>query len=866
MNDTNPLIPRPPFSLDPAGQALITEWFPGFRLLAFPGLAHAHEEVVLKLLLQRDLDDYECRFSCGYTAWEAWQPARATFTRTFVTPGETAMVFCQLRYRGVESPITVTPVEALPQFSIRPGPGEPSTLTILEQGAAFAVACTGGVLYWNRRTNEQYYVRAGRAGTETTLVSPEGKIMTQHRTLGKDDQGQYIFHPEVSVHDLYSGELLSRFQLEEKEEMRQALTPAGDLITRWTKQPIDMGKMFRGEPTPIYNTPYFTRLWNLSDGLPCAEYPGILMAASPNGIGAVAFHFNETLSFREHYRHEQVRSTYYLTTLRGGPAHKIRFSPSGAFAAVTAVTPNRQGAFTFDHTTYEIVRTSSGGRLAPLPEKMSVHELVSDELLWVTDEGEADLSRKLKLYDWAEGRVVATLPVYALAQAARLPLYAREMVLHFASDSLMPDVVAALCGYVQEGKKAIYLTREDDYSELHTLPYTWPNKVTPTMAATSRRIYSYMSDSTVQRYDLESGEYVGEMERHTLEPPGDSYRAPELVSGGELVILAKSGFSDPKDQAYWGVDDRTDETFYWHAPTGMVKASSMDSDGDATLLWSIALGDPQREKERKEEALKALNNVFGALMNETTTASQASAPQAGKQEEPPQLHGLCIWNHRTGETHLVALPQPCKQTCYLPEQERWLVLTLHNEDEFNEGGSNLTKRTLHLNVYTISLQGEKKALLSYPFELFIDERVKLKTSTPDGRSYTHGKIYEPAIALSRPRPGQLAFYTLTSLGVIDVFRQDIGWQCPNPMAYKYDIPQKIVPLPGERIWASFNAGSVIIDSRGQIDPAGVRSYGWEPSVYENAIVYPGRGLWQVIKPSNARSSRNTFQISSSDRL
>ena len=120
MTNTQLPLVRPPFSLDPAGRALATDWFAGFRLQAFPALAYAHEPVVLKLLLDRDLEEYECRFSIGYTAWEPWQPARPVFVRTIGRRGESVTVCCQLRTQGVESPIAVTGVAILSEFSLRP--------------------------------------------------------------------------------------------------------------------------------------------------------------------------------------------------------------------------------------------------------------------------------------------------------------------------------------------------------------------------------------------------------------------------------------------------------------------------------------------------------------------------------------------------------------------------------------------------------------------------------------------------------------------------------------------------------------------------------------------------------------------------
>jgi len=874
MTNTQLPLVRPPFSLDPAGRALATDWFAGFRLQAFPALAYAHEPVVLKLLLDRDLEEYECRFSIGYTAWEPWQPARPVFVRTIGRRGESVTVCCQLRTQGVESPIAVTGVAILSEFSLRPAPGALLAVTVLEQGDALAVACQDGALYWNRRTGEQHYVRTGHAGATTTLVSPDGKIVTQHLGLGQDAQGRHLFHPEVSVHDLYTGLEVRRFSLEESEEMR-GFTAGGDLITRWRKRPTPM-KWWRGEPVMLDETPYFTRLWDLEGGEVIAEYAGVLMDTSQSGVGAVAYFFNDTLTFREHYRHQRVRGTYYLTTLRGGTSHTIRLSPSGSFAAVTAVTPIRQGAFTFNHTTYEIVRTLGARRLAALPEKITVTQFVSDDLLWMVDHAEEDPARKLKLYDWTAGKVEATLPIFAILGKDRLPdaihaghwgldeggqnsdmiwqsarqhdtlQFLEQMQFCFAADPVMPDLVVALCKTVQGVHEVACVAREDDYSQLHLLPYAWPRRnSSQEVVATSRRVYASASDQTIRVYDLVSGESRQEIKRDSIEPPSDTYRSIELVARDEIVLLTQA--SNPIQ--YWGRNDRTDEALHWIAGPGTVSADLVDSDGEAILLWAVDLGDPQQERAHQAKAMGHLGYVISSLL------AGSSAPEQKAAEKPPRLHGLCIWNHRTDETHLVALPQPCRTTCYVPERECWLVYTMHSEDDIDKEAKKLVKRTVYANVYSVSLQGEKDTVLSYEFEPFIDERVKSSVFPSSGEPYTQGKIYEPALALSRAQPGQLAYYNLDELGMIDVFSQQIIWQCPNPVAYKYGVPNLIIPLPGDRVWARFDShGAVVIDSRGQIDPGQVRPYhAWQPALYASAIVYADVGLWRPLARAKSQS-------------
>ena len=102
-----------------------------------------------------------------------------------------------------------------------------------------------------------------------------------------------------------------------------------------------------------------------------------------------------------------------------------------------------------------------------------------------------------------------------------------------------------------------------------------------------------------------------------------------------------------------------------------------------------------------------------------------------------------------------------------------------------------------------------------------------------GDSYLAGKIHRTAVALSRVQPGQLAYYGLHGLGVLDVLSEQVLWQCPNPLADAEGTPEEITPLPGDKIWAKFHEKSFVVDAQGQVSQ--LRPYGWEPELYAGAI-------------------------------
>jgi hypothetical protein len=129
----------------------------------------------------------------------------------------------------------------------------------------------------------------------------------------------------------------------------------------------------------------------------------------------------------------------------------------------------------------------------------------------------------------------------------------------------------------------------------------------------------------------------------------------------------------------------------------------------------------------------------------------------------------------------------------------------------------------------------------------IDERVTIGVSAPGGCRWTQGKIFTPRFALSRANPGELAFATLTKLGIADCCTGEVIWSVDNTLGAHYGVPEKIVPYPDGRLWVTVgNEGAALVDAQGHVEPTDVASNNQEPVITPSAILFKGTRVWQPL--------------------